>query len=332
MSYADDTPDAQPPGLGLHYRAVIGVAGRRHELKIFVPQRSGGGRPQRDAVAHASTLAVAEPLLMQLERWLGASIDPQPTLALPEQHTDDCPEARTLKLQTDVHCELAPAGTEVTLPLALLTGVAKPPEALRTAAVRWPRYDCAVVLETLAAGAIAAAQVAVGSLLLLPGSFASTPQGWPVRLLPQDLSDELAAGWLVTQRNLRIAANATKQPKVDGDEWRVVADAQTTVAADICLFGVTARPVDVPFESPAAALLLCGQRPVAAGRLVAAGQGHGLFIERLLQDFAINADQGAACGDEPDSAAPCARHPTEPQPLTAQTLFSNSAAIAPMAG
>jgi hypothetical protein len=276
--FDDDMHTSPSEPAGLHFRASL----RGGELLLFVPQLAGARTARRDAVAHAATLASAERLLTLLERWLDQMIDPQPTLALRDQ---DAGKRSMIELRILPGGELAPRGAVLHMPLTLLQAASRPPEALLSttaqATVAWPQWECQVVLDVIDAPRIAPTQVQAGSLLLLPRSFATGPNEWPVLVVADGLRHGLSSMWSATQRTLRLPAATPVQALAGVDDWWVISETRFSLAADVCQFGAALRAVSLPFDAAGAAHLVRGNVTLAVGRLVSAGQGYGLLVERL---------------------------------------------------
>lgn len=118
---------------------------------------------------------------------------------------------------------LAPIGTEVFLPLALVLE-SVPPAALQGAAVNWPQWHFEVTVGSLPESAIESAHVQEGGQILLPNAF---QQPWLVRLQAEEVPFGLVghlrlnAGMIDLLQRADDAANDAQHELLDVDAWQV---------------------------------------------------------------------------------------------------------------
>lgn len=223
-------------------------------------------------------LAQAEPLIQAVEQWLQGPWDPMP-LAAPTERAEPAGYRAVVRDPA-----LAPPGTVLSLPRSAL--MTPPPTALRAPALTWEAQAATLVLDAIAADALASLEP--GALLWLPAAFGPD---WAVQL--RDPMEQL------TPRTARLelaAQRLTVSPMAAG----VTAPGREPVAPDT-LQVVLARPVPLPLDhwlgwanagapwhwplpQPWAAELRQGSTLLARGALLPVGAGCGLRIEALAAD------------------------------------------------
>lgn len=122
--------------------------------------------------------ADSDGLIQQLTLWCQ-----QPLTFTPVSDPAQCEQAAVVRgVVSDMR--LAPVGTEVVLPLALLKSM-PPPLPLQGAAMTWPKLTFQVTVASLDESAIEPSHVQEGGMMLLPQAFQSP---WVVRLHAGDVS------------------------------------------------------------------------------------------------------------------------------------------------
>ena len=210
-----------------------------------------------DAVAAALALADCEPLLALLEAWLGLPIDPAPA-------ADSGPGGAAGVIAAELDdAALAPPGTRIGVPWALLARRPAPPDALRE--LRWAALHFEVELATFAQSPLPAdfsRDDGDGGALLLPPSF---EPGWPLRLYEASHGLQWLASWNGTSAEAMPAV--PPQPGLaDPARWRVVLDAPLRVEIAHALGWTAARHAPLPAVLPAPFAAACTARLLAPGR------------------------------------------------------------------
>lgn len=237
-------------------------------LRLVLPATG----PCTDAVGMALLLARAEPLVAELERWLGVALDPAPVppvdLHLP---------TGLLAMVGDE--ALAPVGTELHLPLALMLRAPGMPASMRGESLVWQAMAFELELARYAQSPVPREGAERGGVLLLPGSF---EPHWAVRLVSRAMGLVIDARWAGPGHALRIDSPA--KPLDDAPPaWRVVLS-RTIELDPVQAFGATPHaPQQLPVHGnePCAARLVSPDGsgpPFAAGSVVAALQGAALWV------------------------------------------------------
>jgi hypothetical protein len=232
------------------------------------------GRPHFDNVDIALAMARCEPLLRELERWLGEPMDASPVhAALPEA------PGLTLALRDG---DLAPAGTLCRLPWGALASRPAPPARLAARAC-WPALACELEVARYDDAPAARADLRAGRLLLLPQSF---QDAWTVRL--RDPLHGLALQAQLHPRRDGLRAPQRLHAFAETTAcWRVLLDDALEVPADWALgwrqADADADPDAVPLPAAPRARLQGpdGGAPWARGVIVPALRGAALLIGDL---------------------------------------------------
>lgn len=237
-------------------------------LRLVLPDAA----PCADAVGAALLLARAEPLVAQLERWLGAVLDPAPS-----RQADLHLPAGLLAMVSDE--ALAPVGTEVHVPLALMLRAPAMPAAMRSESLLWQAMAFELELARYAQSPVPRDGAERGGVLLLPGSF---EPHWAVRLVNRAMGLAIDARWAGPGQPLRIESPARPLDETP-PAWRVVL-ARTLELDPVQAFGATPHaPLHLPVHGnePCAARLVSpdgAAAPFAAGHVVSALQGAALWM------------------------------------------------------
>lgn len=235
----------------------------------------------RSGAAQVRALAQAEALIRAVEAWLSGPWDPVPVGV-------DAASSPSLYRAVVRDPGLARPGSHVSVPLAALR--VPPPEALRAPALEWDTHDATVVLGEVPTEALA--QLAVGALLWLPGSFAAA---WDVRLTdgaerlpPCGAQLDLAAQRLVVPAARGRGGGGVAAP-FDAAALQVVLSRPVRLPLDRWLgWGPAGAAYYWPTPQPWAAELRHGPVVLARGALLPAGGGCGLRIEWLaLPEVAV---------------------------------------------
>ena len=270
-----DTPATVPPSMAFRGESACGPVG------LMLPRAVAAHAPASGA-EQVLRLAQAEPLIQAVEQWLHAPWDPQP-LAVGLNDADADADAVSGEYRAVVRDPaLAPPGSTLTMPLDALH--LPPPESLRAPALSWASQLATVVLGEVPPEALA--QLQVGGVLWLPGSFAAA---WDVRLV--DPAGQLAP----CAAALELAAQRITVPPL-GPERGVPADAADAAALQVVLARTVSLPLDHwlgwgragaayhwPTPQPWAAELRQGPNVWARGALLPLGDGCGLYIESVEQ-------------------------------------------------
>jgi acyl dehydratase len=247
------------------------------DLRVAVPAL--GAQP-RDAVGAALALAGCEGLMLALQAWVGCELDPSPV------EGDTAAPADAVQAAVNDPA-LAPAGTTLFMPWALLQASAQPPECLRGDALRWAALRFEVELARYERAPLPADAAPGGGVLLLPESFRSP---WPVRLLHGGLGIAWPAAWRGPGSAFELDAAPQALPRrpqePDAQDepgmWRVVLSAGLPIDLARHLAG-DASSVHLDGEAASRALLLGphgphGNTPIAHGTVAPALQGNALWI------------------------------------------------------
>lgn len=229
-------------------------------------------RPARRLLHDALRLADAEPLLATLEAWLGEALDPAPC---------DAPTQPAGLLAEVVHGVAAPAGTRCWLPIEPLRARSAP-ASMRGDDLHWQALRLDVELDRFDLPASERAKLAVGRVLLLPGSFATN---W--RALLFDDARGLCCRARVSNDLRDLLLDAEDATERSGElRVRLLAKARLNPGA---LLGWPAAPDRIELEGLAngeagyAQLEAAGPggRALALGRIVPALAGYALKIESI---------------------------------------------------
>jgi|GEM_PF-7036304 len=236
-------------------------------LQLALPVRDACN----DSVGAALALAMAEPLLAELERWLDVDIDPAPSEAV--QHGANELDA------TVCDSALAPVGTRLRLPIDLIRESRDWPAALD--GVAWNDIVFELELARFAKTPLPRNAWNTGGVLLLPGSFDSP---WNVRLVERRLGIEMPAVWAGPGSPLQIAGAAVAIVEDHRNDWRVMLATPLCMGVRQC-FGIehgSGGPSSnlTIGEAEACAVLIAPRREtaLARGTLIPALQGTGLWL------------------------------------------------------
>lgn len=225
-----------------------------------------------DAVGAALLLASAEPLVAELERWLGAPLDPAPA----PQVDLHLPSGLLAMVSDDA---LAPVGTELHLPLPLMFRAPAMPAAMRGESLVWQSMAFELELARYAQSPVPRDGAESGGVLLLPGSF---EPHWAVRLVSRAIGLAIDARWAGPGHALRIESPARPLDETP-PAWRVLLS-RTIDLDPVQAFGATPHAplhLAVHGSEPCAARLVSpdgSALPFAAGHVVTALQGAALWM------------------------------------------------------
>lgn len=237
-------------------------------LRLQVP--SLGPQP-RDPAGAALALANCEGLLLALETWLGRALDPSPL------EGDAAVPADAVTAQVNDPA-LAPAGTALAVPLALLQAHPQLPDCLGGDALAWTPFHFDVELARYERLPLPDDAPASGGVLLLPGSFQAA---WPVRLLHRGLGIDWPAAWRGPGSAFELDAMPRARPPEPGEPaaWRVILSAGLNIDVARALAGdMPALRLDGEAATRAALFGPLADTPIAHGRVVPALQGAALWL------------------------------------------------------